>query len=225
MWQSKHMLPIALIFISLVLFNGCTTKLQYIKYSDTIHKRISWTTWDEYRKYQRSNKNVIFNGYKIEFYKIKPYLCITGKYMDKRISLRDPSSFEETYGLIPYSEYTDSYTFMMFTLNENPFDKELHQYFNVINQSYENILNLGSINKFVEYECDKNIMFNKWERDEQFQPLEAICYAKRLEKDVFLITRFAYPNTQKDRDLFHKEIIPKMLQSITITPIKLSPWK
>ncbi|MBN2815206.1 MAG: hypothetical protein JXQ67_00875 [Campylobacterales bacterium] len=214
MWQSKDILSMALVFISLILFNGCATKTEYVQVNNELYKdplNIALVlnknkSLKAYEIYQEFKKDTYFDGYSIRYLGAKPYFEIKNGYFSKYmiVGLRDSSSFTETYGLIPYNEYTFSYTFMMFTLNEKPYDKGLRQYFNIINQSYEKRLELASINKFVKYRCDNNIEVHKWERDEQFQPLEAICYAKRLEKDVFLITRFAYPNTQNDRDLFQQ---------------------
>ncbi len=206
-----------------IFFNGCGIK--YIPYKNTLIKKVKWDTVEEYRAYKTKHKNLELDGYSVDFYKVKSYLTYSHNYIRKELSLQDEESFKEAYGLIPYSKYTISYTFLMFTINQELFNKKLKPYFNTINQTYDNRLNQKTINKFVKYKCDKNIIFDEWERDENYKPLKATCYAKRLDKDVFLITRFAHPNTEDDTILFKNEIIPTMLKNIKVTPTKLSPWK
>jgi hypothetical protein len=213
---------VLIVTIIVIFFSGCGVK--YIPHKGTLIKEVKWDTREEYDKFEKENKNITLDGYDVEFYQVEPYLLLPHQYLYKRISLRDELSFRETYYL-SYSEWFYDYTFLMFTITKEAFNKNMRLYFNTINTTYETKLNPKSINKFVYYPCDNNITFDEYERDENYQPLKATCYAKRLEKDVFLITRFAHPNTQDDTKLFKNEIIPTMLKAIKVTPTKLSPWK
>lgn len=205
-----------------ILFSGCGT--EYINYNDTLIKKVQWDTVKEYQKFEKNNKDIVLDGYKVELYRVEPYFKLTGNYLEKSILMQSRLSLWESYSR-SYWEYFYDYTFLMFTLNKNPYKKEFQPYFNDINSSYENKLNQTNINQFVNYPCDKNIVFSERERDEDLKPLLVKCYAKRLDDETFLITRFAHPNTQKDTELFSNEIIPKMLESIKLTPTKISPWK
>jgi len=234
--QQNFKMQLLLILTVSILFNGCSTKVEYFQANGKLYKKTleiapklkqyeSLETQAKYNRFKKETKNIDFNGYNIKYLRAEPYLKSRHYYANVLIGLKDEYSFSESHGLISYSKYTFSYTYMMFTLNQEPFNKNMLPYFNTLNTTYENKLNPKDINKFVKYDCDKNIIFDKWERDQDYKPLEATCYAKRLDKDVFLITRFAHPNTQKDKKLFEEEIIPTMLKSIKVTPTKLSPWK
>ncbi len=214
--------------------SGCSNQVEYLQVKGKLYKKtldikpildLSWDTRDKYNQFEIETQKSLFSGYLVEFIRIKPYLEISSNYKYKLIALRTIYPWSRSQGLMDRKKYTDPYTFMMFTLNQEPFDKKLLLYFNRINEIYETKLNSKDINKFVKYDCDKNIVFSKYERDENYQPLVATCYVKRLDEDVFLITRFAHPNTDKDKKVFSKMIIPEMLKSIKLTPTKLSPWK
>jgi len=230
----KIQLPIILTVS--ILFNGCGAKLEYFEANGKLYKKTldiapklmqyeSLETQTKYNKFKKETKNINFNGYNIKYFRAEPYLQSRYYYANVLIGLRPEVSWARGQGFTSRESYYDNYTFMMFTLNQEPYDKKLLSYFNTLNRTYEAKLSPKTINKFVKYNCDKNIIFSKYERDEDYKPLKATCYAKRLDKDVFLITRFAHPNTQKDKKLFEEEIIPTMLKSIKITPTKLSPWK
>ena len=223
-----------IILLFALLFNGCTAKLSSIKTQRIIFKSAkieakTYQQWLHFRKrFNTIDKDLRFDVYNIKFLMIKPYLETFDSYASKSysvIGLSPKISWARLQGLISYSNYTDAYTFMMFTLNQEPLNKNMLPYFNTINRSYEAKLSPKTINQFVEYPCDQHIVFSKYERDDNFKPLKATCYAKRLDKDVFLVTRFAHPNTQEDKKLFQTQIIPTMLKSIQATPTKLSPWE
>jgi len=232
------------VLVLIVFLNGCSNKTLYIdtNVSGVPKKRLEVYRYNKYEfssnhkiktkyiqwKNNEISKKVNYNAYNISFKRVKPYFVSSDYYVDyllTDVALKPKTPWSRQQGFTPRAKYTDPYTFMMFTLNQEPYDKKLLPYFNTLNQTYETKLNPKDINQFVKYKCDKNIVFSKYERDENFEPLEATCYAKRLDKDVFLITRFAHPNTQEDRVLFKNEIIPTMLKSIKVTPTKLSPWK
>ncbi len=237
----KYIFTLIGLFIFIII-SGCSNKVLYI---DSEHfgipkKRLEMYRYNKYeyssnmklrnkyKSWKQKNINTIFNVYNIECKMAKPYFMSNDSYIDYSlidVAEKPEESWTRRQGIMDRKDYKDPYTFMMFTLNEEPFNKEMIPYFNTINTSYESKLNPKSINKFVKYDCDKNIVFSKYERDENYQPLKATCYVKRLDKDVFLITRFAHPNTQKDKKLFQTEIIPTMLKSIKVTPTKLSLWK
>jgi hypothetical protein len=224
-----------IIILLVLLFNGCSTKTSFIedqevifksnKFEDKIHQQRIYS----YKKeFSEKNKDIRFDVYNIAFPRIKPYLEGFDSYGNKRysiIGLSPEISWLRLQGFVKRENYKDSYTCMIFTLNQEPLNKNMLPYFNTLNTSYEAKLSPKTINQFVEYPCDKHIVFSEYERDGSYRPLKATCYAKRLDKDVFLITRFAHPNTQEDKKLFQTEIIPTMLKNIKVTPKKLSPWE
>jgi hypothetical protein len=221
-----------LIVLIASLINGCSSSLKYFPVNSKLHKKVNdikpiFEPWNHkhYNQFKKKTEHSKFDGYIIEFIRIEPYYIITSNFRYSEIRLIPEVPWARKQGFTSRKNYYDPYTFIMFTLNQEAYNKNLLPYFNIINTSYETKLNLKDINKFVKYECDKNIVFSKYERDKYYKPLEATCYVKRLDKDVFLITRFAHPNTQEDRVLFENEIIPTMLESIKVTPTKLSPWK
>jgi hypothetical protein len=221
----------------MLFFSACSNKLIYTNEQREIYKERKLVVKRRmetpipkgmtFEQFKEKTKNIMCDGYNIKFLKIKPYLksATDGAAPHQVIGLGPSISWARGQGLISRSKYRDKYSFMIFPLNQDPYNEKLKQYFNVINQTYKTKVNSKSINKFVNYPCDKNIIFSEYERDENYQPLKATCYAKRLEKDVFLITRFAHPNTQDDAKLFKNKIIPIMLKNIKVTPTKLSPWK
>jgi hypothetical protein len=229
------MTKLALLILIIFLTNGCSLKVKYIDAKTALFKknldiapklRLSWPTRHEYDKFRQETKDKKFNGYSITLTTPDNYLNQREVRISKEFyNLKKAESWARLQGFISYSNYTDAYTFMMFTLNQEPLNKNMLPYFNTINRSYEAKLTPKTINQFVEYPCDKHIVFTKYERDDNFRPLKATCYAKRLDKDVFLVTRFAHPNTQEDKKLFQTQIIPTMLKSIQATPTKLSPWE
>lgn len=231
------------VIVFIVILNGCSNQILYVdSYSSNVpKKRLEIYRYNKYqfstdpkmrKKYKQwedseVNKRSNYDYYNISFKRVEPYFFRGDYYVDHSlldVALKPQISWARKQGFTLRKNYYDSYTFIMFTLNQEPYNKNLLPYFNTINTSYETKLNSKDINKFVKYDCDKNIIFSKYERDEDYKPLEATCYVKRLDKDVFLITRYAHPNTQKDKVLFKNEIIPTMLKSIKVTPTKLSPW-
>jgi len=259
-------MKIILLLTITLLLNNCSRKLEFTKKQTVLYenrlesykfKLLQW--YSANKRLKEETKNLTLNGYIIDFLNIQPYLIVGASHAHckyRLIASSPKESWARMQGLISYSSYKDSYTFMMFTLTNDLFNrqdlkefylnlgtrytqnlaadlgkqrfnikKNMLPYFNTINRSYEAKLTPKTINQFVEYPCDEHIVFSKYERDDNYQPLQATCYAKRLDKDVFLVTRFAHPNTQKDKKLFQTQIIPTMLKSIQATPTKLSPWE
>lgn len=227
-----------------IIFTSCSSKLEYFDESMTVFKKRSevyqYTNLrtspdNELRlKYKNWKKKVIdekiyFDSYKIVYKRVEPYFVVGDNYVDYTLTdeaLKPKVSWLRKQGFLGNGNYRDEYTFMMFTLNQEPFNKKLLPYFNMLNTSFEDKVKVSNINGFVNYKCDENIIFSKYEKYglKGLIPTKE-CFAKRLDKDVFLIARFAYPVTKEDTELFQNEIIPTILKSVKVTPTKMSLWK
>ena len=159
----RHMKYITVLVVGLI-FSGCG--VQYIKYNDTMIKNAPWNNTIEYRSFNKKNKNITFDGFKIEFYQVKPYLSTTYGHSNG-IALRSTMTTIEQYSR-SYSKWFYDYTFLILPINKKPNNKKLQSYYNQINSSYETKLNVNNIYKFVKYPCDKNIIFDDEERDEEY---------------------------------------------------------
>ncbi len=210
----------------LIIVNGCSSK-QYVEdnWMYLYKKRVEWFSFtrdvrsyaSEHKKWREENKNLKFDGYDMNYTAVKPYYWKNesdGWGVDRTTS----TSF--SYLLSSKSEHK-KYRFIAHTISDkNILGKRSNYLYEAIYTYKNNGNSSNNLNGFMSYKCySPNIDYDK-----SYKLLES-CFIKKIDKDVILFTSFKYRNIKKDRELFQKEIIPTMLRSIRLKPVKLSPWK
>ena len=229
--------------LALILFiNACSSKPVFIdakvhlKYKPEIYKkRINIDEFvkerrirylNNYKDFEKKNKDLKFKGYFVDYLIVKPYFK-TGSAGGKGIERAG-----EPFGSYPKTN-TKKYNFYLYTLSKEParHKKYNKKYFNEISKLFTNKKTFKEHTSCPRFEGfhDENTQESL---DLKFsyrvygdKPSIKRCFIKKLDDETFLISTFVYLNTKEDIKIFDKQIIPRVLKSIKLEETMISPWE
>jgi len=226
METNRYINIIVLISIA-IFFNACgarvdgyvdTNAQMYKKRFELLEKKFKVMKMGSktYDKYKLKNKDLKFKGYNVK-YKVPYPIFKDNGYNGYGISgTRD--TFKKRY--LSWTSIMHKYIFHYEILNKKSVEAAEHKEYLLIDSIYNKSNKI--IDNYINFKC---IISKKHLPNLKKYNIIRDCYAKKLEKDVYLFAKFGYVNTKKDKELFQNEIIPTMLKSIKLTPTTISPWK
>lgn len=222
----KIFMNISVLILVLLIFSGCKQSYiqnknaflykNYLKVKE-LHEYDMKISINKSQIFYNKTKNITFDGYKVSYIIAEDYFS-DGGWGPLNISHSDKEFMENWY----VKSHKTDYLYILFTLNEEPLEKENINYFKELKRNY---IPSKLINKIDGFLLQNSCPIVKHRNDKEKRKSLLQCYAKKLDETTFLIARFAFPNDKSDIKLFNEEIIPTMLKSIKLTPIQISPWK